>query len=89
MPFTVDPEHVRQIASACSRSGETIQQEAQNMNTQIQNLHQAIQGLPVSMEDRFAEWNRLFSQLSESLQESQSFLNSIASRVEEVMNALR
>ena len=89
MPFSVDPEQVRNIASQCSRSGENIQQEAANMNTQMHNLQQAIQGLPVSMEDRFAEWNRLFSQLSESLQESQTFLNSIATRVEEVMNALR
>lgn len=89
MEIHVNPDQVRAIANSCRSSGEAIEQQAQTMNSQMQQLQEALSGIPhVSLEDRFNEWSRLFRQLSESLQESHSFLNSIADRVENIVRDL-
>jgi WXG100 family type VII secretion target len=90
MPYQLDPDKVRDIARRCRDSGNTIQDQAQNMNRQMQELREALSGVPqVGLEDRFNEWSQLFRKLSESLQDSHSFLNSIADRVDNLIRDLR
>jgi len=90
MTIILDAEGIRAIASACQKSGETIQAEAANMNSQMMALEQAIQGdFPVGLEDKFVQWKALFAQLSEALTESNTFLTGVATSVDEMIARLR
>lgn len=86
MPIQLDPEQVRSIAKSCRASGNAIERQAQTMNSQMQELREALSGVPhVGLEDRFNEWSQLFRKLSESLHESHTFLNSIADRIDKLV----
>ncbi|HEY1388201.1 MAG TPA: WXG100 family type VII secretion target [Ktedonobacterales bacterium] len=90
MTIQLDPERVRTIANSCRNSGDAIEQQAQTMNSQMQQLQEALAGVPqVGLEDRFNEWSQLFRKLSESLHESHTFLNSIADRIDRLVTDLR
>lgn len=89
MPVNLDADRIRAIASSCRRSGDAIEQQAQAMNANMQELRQALSGVPhMRLEDKFAEWNSNFKQLSQALQESHGFLNSIADRIETLVKQL-
>ena len=86
MAIRIDPERVRAIAIKCRSTGDTIEQHAHAMNSQMEELREALSGVQhVGLEDRFNEWGQLFRKLSESLHESHSFLNSIADRVDRLV----
>lgn len=89
MAIRIDPQQIQQIAGACQRSSETIQGEATNMRSQMQQLQEALAGVPnIALAQKFEEWNRQFSQLSQSLQESQQYLSSVVRSVDDFVIGL-
>lgn len=89
MAIRVDPDQIQQIAAACQRSSETIQGEAANMQSQMQQLQEALAGVPnIALAHKFEDWNRQFSQLAQALAESQQYLTSVVNSVEEFVAAL-
>ncbi len=90
MAFTFDVDQVRSIAMRVRTSGDNIESEAQNTNNYMQQLETVIAGVgTVSIEARLQEWNGLFNKLSAALQESHTFLNQVASDVEQVISTLQ
>jgi WXG100 family type VII secretion target len=90
MAIQLDPDAVRRIANSCRNSSDAIEQQAQTMNSQMEELRNALSGVQqVGLEDRFNEWSQLFRKLSESLHESHTFLNSIADRIDRLVTDLR
>lgn len=88
-PIRIDPGAITQIANTCKSTSNDLMTQAQTMQTQMNELRNALQGIPrLAMADRFDEWNRLFGQLSTSLQESNSYLNNVVQQVDEFVAAL-
>jgi WXG100 family type VII secretion target len=85
----VDPDQIQQIAAACQRSSENIQGEAANMQRQMQQLQEALAGVPnIALAQKFEEWNGQFSSLASALADSQKYLNSVVQSVEDFVAAL-
>lgn len=89
MTIVINPDEIRSIASSCSASSQTIQQEAATMQRQMTSLREALSGIPnLAMADRFDEWQQLFSKLSTSLEESNQYLQGVVNTVENFVNSL-
>ena len=89
MTIVINPDEIRSIASSCSASSQTIQQEAATMQRQMTSLREALSGIPnLAMADRFDEWQQLFSKLSTSLEESNQYLQGVVNSVENFVNSL-
>jgi WXG100 family type VII secretion target len=89
MAIRVDPEQIQQIAAACQRSSENIQGEAANMRNQMQQLQEALAGVPnIALANKFEEWDGQFGQLASALADSQKYLSSVVQSVEEFIAAL-
>lgn len=89
-PVSFDPERLREIASACQSSSGRLTVEADHMKSQLAALEEAVRGIPqIAQADRFDQLNRMLTQLSEALEESNTYVNSIATRVENFVIDLR
>ena len=89
-PVSFDPQRLMQIASACQSSSGRLTDEAANMKTQLAELQDAVRGIPqIAQADRFDQLNRMLSQLSQALDESNSYVRSIATRVETFVSDLQ
>ena len=76
-------EDLRRIASACQASSGRLDEEAATMRSQLNQLEEAIQGIPQrAMADRFQELNQALAQLSKTLEESNTYINNIVTRIE-------
>lgn len=82
-PIRIDRDQIAAIASKCQTSGTTIQEQAHLMKQYMDELQTALAGIPrLSMSDRFAEWNSQFASLSNSLEESNKYLNGVVQTVD-------
>ena len=89
MPISIDVQQLTQIAATCQASSNTIQEEAARMQQQMQQLREALSGIPsLSLADRFDEWNRLFADMSNKLEESNHYLNNVVSTVDQFVASL-
>ena len=87
--YSFDLERIRTIASTCRASGEQINTEASTLRTQIANLHEAMQGVPnIGVAEDFDGLNRLLTQVSDALSQSDSFLQQVVNKVEEFVTSL-
>ncbi|MGH2485043.1 MAG: WXG100 family type VII secretion target, partial [Ktedonobacterales bacterium] len=85
----IETEDLRTIAASCQTSSENMTTEATNIRTQIANLHQALQGVPqLALADHFDQLNRIFSQVSDALAESNTYLNDVVAKVESFVASL-
>lgn len=90
MTISLDPEELKRIASACQSSSGRLDEEAGTMRSQLTQLEEAIRGIPqLAMADRFQELNQALAQLSQTLEESNSYITSIAARVEKFVIELQ
>lgn len=85
----IETEDLRTIAASCQTSSENMTTEATNIRNQIANLHQALQGIPqLALADHFDQLNRIFSQVSDALAESNTYLNDVVAKVENFVASL-
>jgi WXG100 family type VII secretion target len=88
-PIRIDPAEIRAIAANCRTSSETMTSEAGNLRTQVDRLHEALQGIPsLAMADHFQELNGVLNRLSQSLDQSNSYLTDVVNRVDDFVRSL-
>lgn len=89
MPIIVDRERLEAIASACTTSSNTMQQEATNMRKQMDEFREALSGISnLALADRFNEWNSLFNKMSQALEESNAYLKNVINSVDDFVARL-
>ena len=88
-PIHIDPGAITSIANTCQRTSQELMTQASTMQNQMQQLREALQGIPrLAMADRFDEWNQMFTKLSSSLSESNAYLNKVVQQVDEFVASL-
>ncbi|HKT37975.1 MAG TPA: hypothetical protein VJR48_06350 [Ktedonobacterales bacterium] len=88
--YVFDLDALLEIKAACQASSGRLQEESSNMQTQLTNLEQAIQGIPgLAMAEKFEELRQFLVRLSTSLEESQSYLANVVQRAEEFAGGLQ
>lgn len=89
MAIQISPEELQNIASSCRTSSENMTGEAANIRGQIERLHEALQGIPhLALADHFNDLNRIFSQVSDELEQCNSYLNDVVNKVENFVQSL-
>lgn len=84
-----DLEQIQTIATACQNSGERISDEARVMQSQIQSLYEALQGVPhIGVADDFQHLNTLLSQVSDELAQSNQYLTRVIGKIQEFVTSL-
>ena len=88
-PIHINPQDLQTIATSCRNSGENMTTEATNIRAQIERLHDALQGVPhLGLADHFNDLNRIFSQVSDEIEQCNTYLNDVVAKVNDFVTSL-
>lgn len=86
----LDPEEIQGIARACQSSGQVMSEHAQQMQSRITQLTEALEGIPnLAIADDFQHLNSTLKQLSSALDQSNSYLNGVVAKINEFVASLQ
>ena len=87
-PIQIDLELLKQIATACRVSSETLDQEAHKMRNKVGQLKEAVQGVPrIAAEEQLDQLNQALAHLSTTLEDSNTYISNMVVRVENMLRA--